>query len=128
ACLDRGLLSLLQLTRLAALLQGRLQLVRRVEMVLERTLVATGHEDELLDACGQAFLDGILDQRPIDDGQHLLRHRLGCRQDTRAQPRHRQDRLPDTLSHDRSTSFKRWTVMEYRRQDRLLPPTIRGRR
>src|ERR1044071_3828239 len=54
-------------------------------MVLDHRLVAAGDEDEMLDAGLARLVDHVLDQRPVDDGQHLLRHRLGGRQETRAE-------------------------------------------
>ena len=77
ACPKGGFARLLEFARLAALLQGGLELVGRIEMILQRTLVAAGDENELLDAGCQAFLDRILDERPVDDREHLLRHGLG---------------------------------------------------
>jgi hypothetical protein len=46
-------------------------------MVIERALAAAGDEDHLLDARFARFLDRILDERLVDDRQHLLGHRLG---------------------------------------------------
>jgi len=61
------------------------ELVRDVEMILERTLAASGHEDDLLDPRLERFLDGILDQRLVDDGEHFLRHGFGGRKEARTQ-------------------------------------------
>ena len=82
---------------LAALRERRLELVGVVEVILDRALVAAGDEDEFLDAGGEAFLDRILDQRPVDDRQHFLGHRLGGRQEARAQAGDRQDGFTDAL-------------------------------
>ncbi len=127
ARLDGGLLGLLQLARLAALLQRRFQLIGRVEMILECALVAAGDEDELLDARRQAFLDGVLDQRPVDDRQHLLRHCLGGGQESGAQSGHRQDSFADALRH---AHRPRSTLGLYGHINDLteLPMTIRGPR
>ena len=46
-------------------------------MILDRGLVAPGHEDEMLDAGFLGFVENVLDERLVDDRQHLLRHRLG---------------------------------------------------
>ena len=56
-----------------------------VEMVLDRRLAAAGDEDEFLDSRFAGLLDGILDQRLVDDRQHLLGHRLGRRQEPGAE-------------------------------------------
>ena len=91
---------LLQLGLLVAALDQRgLELVGVVEMILDRALVAAGDEDEFLDAGGEAFLDRVLDQRPVDDRQHFLGHRLGRRQEARAQAGDRQNGFTDALGH-----------------------------
>ena len=54
-------------------------------MVLDRALVAAGDEDHLGDAGGGGLLDRVLDQRLVDDRQHLLRARLGRRQEAAAE-------------------------------------------
>ena len=54
-------------------------------MILDHALVAPGDEDEMLDA-GLGLVDHVLDQRLVDDGQHLLRHRLGGGQDAVPRP------------------------------------------
>src|SRR6516165_3204808 len=63
-----------------------LELELPVEMVLDDRLVAAGDEDEMLDARLARLIDHVLDQPPIDDRQHLLRHGLGGRQEPGAQP------------------------------------------
>ena len=56
-------------------------------MVLERAFAAAGDEDHLLDPGLARLLDRILDQRPVDDRQHLLGHRLGRGQEAGAEAR-----------------------------------------
>jgi hypothetical protein len=70
-----------------------------VEMILDGALAAPGDEDELLDARRPRLLDRVLDQRLVDDRQHLLRHRLGRRQEARAEAADREDRLADGSRH-----------------------------
>jgi hypothetical protein len=82
-----------QLSHLGAPTQRIVQLDRDVEMILQRALATAGDEDELLDPGGPGLLDRILDERLVDDRQHLLRDRLGRRQETGAEPGHRKDRL-----------------------------------
>src|SRR6185369_4534257 len=88
-----------ELLLLAAMLERVLELEGMVEMILDRGLVATGHENELLDASGLRLLDGILDQRLIDDGEHFLRHGLCRRQKPGPEAAHRENRLADALGH-----------------------------
>ena len=92
----------------------RFQLVGDVEMVFERALAAAGDEIELLDAGGLRLLDRVMDQRPVDHRQHLLRHRLGRRQDARAEPGHRKHRLAYAVVHDsplyRDVGGQRWRI------------------
>ena len=71
---------------LLPLQQGHLQLELPVEMVFDDRLVAAGDEDEMLDAGLARFVDDMLDQRPVDDRQHLFRHGLGGRQEPGAEP------------------------------------------
>ena len=54
-------------------------------MVLDDALVAAGDEDEMLDAGLARLVDRVLDQRPVDDRQHFLGHRLGGRQEAGAE-------------------------------------------
>ncbi len=54
-------------------------------MVLDRALAAPGDEDHLLDAGLQRLVDGILDERAINDGQHFLGKGLGSGQESRTQ-------------------------------------------
>ena len=80
---------------LAALLQRRVELEGDVEMVLDHRLVAAGDEDEMLDAGLARLVDHVLDDRPVDDGQHLLRHGLGGGQEAGAEAGDGQDGLAD---------------------------------
>ena len=66
-------------------------------MVLDGALVAAGDEDEMLDAGGLGLVDHVLDHRPVDDGQHLLGHRLGGGQEARAEPGDGEDGLANAL-------------------------------
>jgi hypothetical protein len=64
-------------------------------MVLDHALVAAGHKDEVLDAGLARLVDHVLDQRAIDDGQHLFRHGLGGRQEPGAQAGNRENSFAD---------------------------------
>ena len=86
---------LLELFQLVPGLQLALQLRCVVVMIFDRALGAAGDEDQLGDAGGDGLLGSVLDQRLVDDRQHLLGGDLGRRQETRAQPRHGKNRLAD---------------------------------
>ncbi|KAG1315362.1 hypothetical protein G6F63_016122 [Rhizopus arrhizus] len=89
----------LQLFLLAGALELLFQLVGLVEIVGDCMLVAVGDEHQRIAAGLDGFIHGVLDQRPINDRQHLLRHGLGCWQKTRPQPCHRENRFADSLAH-----------------------------
>jgi hypothetical protein len=78
-------LELCELLFLAAPLERRVELELLVEMVLDRAFVAPRHEDEVLDAGRARLVDHVLDDRPVDHRQHLLRDRLGGRQEPGAE-------------------------------------------
>ena len=88
--------------RLAAARHRRLELEGDVEMVLDRVLAAAGDEDHLLDAGLERLLDRILDQRLVDDRQHLLGHRLGGGQEAGAEAPHREYGLAQLGDHHSS--------------------------
>ena len=71
--------------------QGMFEFELAVEMVLDHRLVAAGHEDEVLDAGFARLVDHVLDQRPVDHRQHLLRHRLGGGEEAGAEAGDRED-------------------------------------
>ena len=66
-----------------------------VEMVLDDALVAAGDEDEMLDPGGARLVHHVLDDRPVDDRQHLLGHGLGRRQEARAETGNGKNGLAD---------------------------------
>ena len=57
--------------------------VRR-EMVFDGLLVAAVDDHDLVGGGSKAFLDDVLDDRPVDDQQHFFRLSFRCRQKTRA--------------------------------------------
>ena len=97
------------LRRLAALAQRRLELVGMIEMVLERGFAAPGHENELLDARRLRLFHRILDQRLVHHRQHFLRHRLGRRQEARAETGDGKYSLADGSAHG-ARAFSRCSV------------------
>ena len=72
---------------LAPLFEHPFQLEGRVEMVLDRVLAPSGHDDDALQPGGAGLLDDVLDERAVDQGQHLLGLRLGGRQEAGSQSR-----------------------------------------
>ena len=77
----------------ALLLEQVLELVGEVEMVLDRPFLARGDDDDLLDAGRHRLLDGVLDDRLVDQRQHLLRLRLGGGEEAGAPSGGRKDSL-----------------------------------
>jgi hypothetical protein len=101
----RRALDLLQQIGLVAKRELVLELVGLVEMILDRALVASRDEDHVGDAGSRRFFDRVLDQRLVDDRQHLLRARLGGRKEAGAHPRYREHGLRDFAHrHDPSKS------------------------
>ena len=91
---------LLQQLVLAGSLEPILQLVGLVEIVADRVLVPIGDEDQRIAARLDRLVNRILDQGPVDDGQHLLGHRLGGRKKACAEAGNRKDGLADPLRHE----------------------------
>jgi hypothetical protein len=89
----RGSLHLLQQLGFVAQRKLGLELVRLVEMILDRALVAAGDEDHVGDACRRRFLDRVLYERLVDHREHFLRACLGRRQEARAESGHGKYRL-----------------------------------
>src|SRR2546422_10539659 len=79
-------LDLRELLHLAAVVQVVLQLEGGVEVVLDRTLAATGHDDDLRKARRHRLLDDVLDHRLVDQRGHLLRLGLRRRREPGAGP------------------------------------------
>ena len=86
---------LAELLDLALLLEQVLELVVEVEVVLDRALLRRGDDDDLLDPRGDRFLDAVLDDRLVDEGQHLLGLRLGGGQEAGAPAGGREDSFAD---------------------------------
>ncbi len=80
----------------AALLEQVLELEREIEVVLDRPLLAAGDDDDLLDAGGDRLFDGVLDDRLVDERQHLLRLSLRRRQEPGAPSGGRKDGFADS--------------------------------
>ncbi len=80
---------LVEQVALALLLEHGLQLLVGIEVILDRALGGAGDEHQAPRAGGKRLLDRVLDERLVDHRQHLLRARLGRRQEARAAPGHR---------------------------------------
>ena len=93
----KQLADLLQQLVLAVSQQLGFELVGLVEVILDRALAATGDEDEVGDAGGHRLLHRVLDERPVDDRQHLLGRRLGGGKEARAEARDGEYSLGDFL-------------------------------
>ena len=74
-----------------------LQLGRDVEVVHDRVLAAGADQDHLVHAGRHRLLDDVLDRRAIDDGQELLGHGLGGREEAGAEAGGGDDGLADLL-------------------------------
>ena len=79
----------------ATLAQGLFQFDLLVEMILYDALVAAGYKHEMLDAGSPGFFNDVLDHRFVDDRQHFLGDRLGCRQKTGSKSCDRENRFSD---------------------------------
>src|SRR5262245_63752739 len=86
-----------QLGDLATLLERPFQFVLAVEVIFDGALVAAGNENKMLDAGAACLVDDVLNERPVDDGQHLLRHGLAGWQEPGSKPGHREYGLTDRL-------------------------------
>ena len=82
-----------ELLPLAARLEKRFELDRHVEMILDGVLAAPRDQNDVVDAGGDGLFDAVLNDRLVDERQHLLGLRLGGRQKPRARVRRRGRRL-----------------------------------
>ena len=68
-------------------------------MILDRVLAAAGDEDDVVDARGDRFFDAVLDDRLVDERQHLLGLRFGGWKKPGAEAGGREDGLADGVVH-----------------------------
>src|SRR5581483_2568166 len=97
------LIEKLELSSLAARGENLLEFELPVEMIFDDPLVSPGDEDEVLDACFLRFVHDMLDQRPIDDRQHFLRHGFGGGEKAGAKPRDGEHSLAHAMRHLQSS-------------------------
>ena len=102
---------------LAAFFQRAFQFGGVVEMILDRRFGAARHEDEFLDAGLARFIDRVLDQRAVDNGQHFLGHGFGRRQETGA--------LPGNGKYGFSDGFNHWVRSIIKQFGQGITPHLR---
>ena len=119
---------LLEQIQLRATLQQALQLVGDVEMILDGGLAASGDDDDRLDPRGHRLLDDVLDDRLVDQGQHLLGLGLGGGKETRAHACGGEDRLTDRTGgcHGVGVIFQRPRIIDHRRSRSGSGPSSRS--
>jgi hypothetical protein len=74
-----------------------LQFDLAIEMVLDDVLITPCDKDEVLDAGFAGFIDDVLDERPVNDRQHFLRHCLSGWEKSGAEACDREDGLADRV-------------------------------
>ena len=79
-----------QQSAVALRLQACLELSDVIEVVLDGSLRAVGHEDNVLDACRHGLLHRVFDDRLVHYRQHFLRQHLRRRKEA-ANPGRRQE-------------------------------------
>jgi hypothetical protein len=79
--------------------QGSFEFEVCIEVIFNRALGRARDEDQLGCTGLDCFFDCVLDQRLVDDRQHLLRACLGRRQKTRASARNGKYGGSDFLGH-----------------------------
>ena len=62
-----------QLLALPAGFEKRLELDRDIKMIFDRVLATTGHQNDVGDAGCDRFFDAVLNDRLVDQRQHLFR-------------------------------------------------------
>ena len=95
----RDLADFVRQVLLAAALEEGLELLRHVEVILDRVLAAAGDEDDVRDAGLHRFFDAVLNGRLVDERQHLLGLRLGGGQKAGAEAGGGEDGLTNPDAH-----------------------------
>ena len=96
--LARNLTDLGELVLLSPRLEERLELDRDVEMVFDRVLAAARDQNDVVDAGGDSLFHAVLNDRFVDEWQHLLGLRLGGREKARTESGGGEDRLANLLT------------------------------
>src|SRR5215469_5801362 len=71
---------------------------RAVEMVFDCPFAATSDDHDVLYASGASFFDGVLNERPIDQWQHLHGHRFRRWKESIVEPACGDDRPTNCVS------------------------------
>jgi len=78
-----------------ALFQVKFQFRRVVEVVLDGTFSPACDNQYVIDTRGDRLLDNVLDDWPVDEGEHLFRHRFRRGEEPGAEARGRDNSLFD---------------------------------
>src|SRR5215475_9254804 len=89
----RDLADLGELLALASSLEEGLEFDRHVKVILDRVLSAAGDQDDVRDARADRFFDAVLDDRLVDQREHLFGLGLGRRKETCAETSRRKNGL-----------------------------------
>ena len=81
----RDLADLVELVALAARFEVRLELDRDVEVIFDGVLAAAGDQNDVVGARRARFLDAVLDDRLVDQRQHLFGLSFGRREKSGAE-------------------------------------------
>ena len=106
----RDLPNLFELRRLAPLSEEAFQLDRDVEVILDCVLTAPGDDDDVGDARLRSLLDAVLDDRLVDQHEHLLGLRLRSREKASTESSSGEDGFPNRRDHWRP-SYPRSAVI-----------------
>ena len=82
----RDLADLGELLSFAAGFEKRFEFDGDVEMIFDRILPAARDQDDVVDTCRDGFLDAVLNDRLVDQREHLLGLRFGCGKEPRPRP------------------------------------------
>ena len=83
-CKIRKFLTLGKKSKIAAAAQMLIEFCGNIKMILNRTFIPTGNNQDIITAGSNSLLHHILDNRFVNDRHHLFRLRLGYRKKTRA--------------------------------------------
>ena len=84
---------------LATRFQERFQLGVGGEVIVDDAFSLCGHEHDVVDTGRQGLFDAVLDDRLVDERQHLFRLRLGSGQEAGAEAGGGKDGFADRLRH-----------------------------
>lgn len=88
-----------ELFDLSLLYKRLLELERSIKVVLDRLLATTSYDHDIGDTSTYSFFYKILDDRLIDDREHLLRLGLGSREESSTESCSRDDTFAYSVWH-----------------------------